>query len=1029
MVEDPEILQLRNAVAGLESQRNILGDAVVDTSISVISEKLKALEKRESAEQLRKFVTVLFADVSGFTSICQANDAENVTVAINKLWQALDRIVIAHGGTVDKHIGDCVMAVWGLEGVREDDPVRSVEAALAMQTAAVGISRDSDGLIPPFKIRIGIHSGPAFISPVGLKKEYTVMGDTVNVASRLQSYAPLGSVIISNDCWKHVRNDFSCREQPPVKFKGIDGDLTTFLVVSPLARQFSNLSFSVLGIETSMVGRAVEMNSLLEKFNGAVSSGVTAMVTVLGEAGIGKSRLLNEFRKSVEKNGHDAVFFNARCTPGMIDIPCAVFRDILRFSFSVREDDSTAVVFEKLESGMGTVLESREIHLACHFAGFDMSSSPHVNVVNGDSSLAAAGRTALLRYFRKVAGNARTLVYLEDLHWADSVSLGLIEQIVREISGCRLLVLCLARPPLLERQPDWGADLPNTFIHLKPLASSESRNLITEILQKVKGMPDSLIELIADNTDGNPFYVEELIKMLVEEGIVSLQNGSVDSDALGRRKMPSSLTGVLQARLDSLPGSEKELLQMASVVGRIFWDKTVRELCTDQDHGAVDGMLGSLEEHDLVHRLERSAFSDTGEYLFKHAILRDVTYETVLLRRRKNYHRLVARWLLKNAGERVSEFASQIADHFEKARDWQNAVEWLVRSGRAAMSTSAYREALSRFRRTLAIPDSEKDIPLKARLLLDCGACLEKLCLYDEAREVLNEAISLSSENCLHKIAAESLLVLTWIMLVTGDRSSAGELASEAYRKALDSGDKATQARAYMRLADFEESREYDKVMSYYSKASTIYREIGDKQGIAISLLNLGNAALGFGQMDKAWDCYSESLELYTGLGHRWGIANCLGNLGCVSSDRKEHTLACEYFRKSLAVSERIGDREGEVICNLNLAQSALSLKKTFEAFGHLETSVSIACSVGLRPLALEALRCKAEALIDMGETERALLILFVVREDDALAKESSEAVSRILEDLSRKVEPVVFERLKEEAGLKDASDFCSDKH
>lgn len=997
MEENPEIRELRRTIQALEAQRNSLGDAVVDTSISALRGKLAELQREwKPDEQLRRNATVLFADVSGFTSICRVNDAENVTEAINSLWQSLDSIIISFGGTVDKHIGDCVMAVWGIQGVREDDPVRAVNAALSMQEASSAISGDSRGLIPPFRIRIGVHTGPVFMSRVGLGNEFTVIGDTVNIASRLQNIAPLGSVLITRSTWKSLHGRFQCAEQPPVNVRGITDEIHTWLVTGRAPGRYMGLNTSILGLETGMVGRQKELRELAEQFTGIIDNGGTRMVTVTGEAGIGKSRLLHEFRCSIE-DADQIIFFNARCTPGMEDMPCSMFRDVLRFSFGVLESDSSETAIEKLLGGMTRFIPPEDAVLACFYAGFDISSS---RFKPGNDS-ASGGKSALLSFFRKASLSNPVLLYLEDIHWADPVSLDLALELVSWNPGGSLLAVCLARPPLFERKPDWGKGLPGALISLMPLSKEECGVMTETILSSLDVLPEELMSLITMNADGNPFYVEELIKMLAEDGVIDIGNRRVNTEALTGIGVPGTLTGVLQARLDSLAAEERKTLQMASVVGRVFWDMTVGDLAGGSDLSGIEVHLSSAERRDLVHRMEQSTFLNSGEYLFKHAILRDVTYETVLLKARRKYHRLVARWLLKNAGDRISEFQGIVASHFEAGEEWPEALKWLRLAGDSAVNTSGYFEAVSIFTRALSIPAEYLESETTTELLVKRGVSLEKLSEYCRAEEDLQRAVEIAEELSLHRWKAEALSTLTWICVVTGRKDLAREFAFRALDSAEISGEKDLLAKVHMRMADFEEDKTYGKVLAYFSRALDIFSETGNVSGAATALLNMGNIALAFKEPDDAERYYSSSLEKYTEIGSRWGIANCLANLGCVASVRKEFSRAVDCYSKSLEVSRSIGDREGEAICNLNLADAALALRNPEKALVHSAASARISESAGIRPILLAALRSRAEAFIQLGEFGRASAALPVIARDPALDQEEKDRIEMLLEDLA----------------------------
>ncbi|MBD3278160.1 MAG: AAA family ATPase, partial [Candidatus Aegiribacteria sp.] len=577
-----EIRRLQTAISALEEKRNMLGDDVVETALAPLREKLNRLQGEEESRErkLRKYVTVIFADISDFTSICGPLDAEIVSGTLNRLWKALDRIIIQHGGVIDKHIGDAVMALWGTERVMENDTENAVRAALEMQAFSENFSDESSDDLPNFRMRVAVHSGPVFLSNIGVKSEFTALGDTVNVASRLQSSAPLGSVVVSQESYRNVKHSFTFRPRDAVKVKGISEPLKSYEVISSRPKVFQQINTGILGIRTNLVGRERELDLLTEILSNVMDDEKTRMVTIKGEAGIGKSRLLHEFRNRVEKSNADIIFFNARCTPEMQNVPCAVFRDILKYGMNVLDDDTTENALAKFLEGMGEHLSREEILLACHYAGFDFSSYETVSKLIGNSALATEGRSALIRYFREVARNNRTLMYLEDLHWADSTSLDIVEKIAGEVRNASLMIIVLARPPLFRRRPSWGQNAPNVLVELEPLSSGECRDMIRDILRKVEKLPSDISELLVSNAEGNPFYLEELISMLVDEGVIepSGEKWQVRPEKLIRKSVPSTLTGVLQARLDSLTKEEKELLQKASVIGRMFWDLAVKTL-------------------------------------------------------------------------------------------------------------------------------------------------------------------------------------------------------------------------------------------------------------------------------------------------------------------------------------------------------------------------------------------------------------------------------------------------------------------
>jgi class 3 adenylate cyclase len=565
-----EAERLEQAIAALEAQRSALGDAVVEAGLAPMRERLEALRRKSPTSQQRKQITVLFADISGFTSLSEASDAEDVTETINTLWGLLDNVILEHGGVIDKHMGDAVMALWGAQTAREDDAERAVRAALEMQHVIQGAGLQINN--SPIQMRIGVHTGPVFLSAVGLTGEYTAMGDTVNTSSRLQHLAPLGQVVISHDTYPHVRGIFDVSPLPVVHVEGKAEPLQAYRVEGAKQRAFRMGTRGLEGVLTRMVGRDEDLQALQEAVRGLLQDGKRRLVTIVGEAGIGKSRLLYEFENWLELQPERFRFFKGRASPEMQSQPYALIRDLLAYRFGIQENDPLGAVRRKMEQGLAETgaLYLRGLQIAAPASSLVPSAQAPVqaqsiqsaiemrayfigqllgynfgSTVSGPASPGGDARQlrdrALLylsEFFQANAQARPTLVFLEDIHWADSQSLSVAETLAKDTGGadlpgvanaaCPLLIVCLTRPSLFERHSEWDLEgspgrLQAGFarqLTLTPLSKDASRQLVTEILQKATQVPEALRELIVSGAEGNPYYVEELIKMLIDDGVI-----------------------------------------------------------------------------------------------------------------------------------------------------------------------------------------------------------------------------------------------------------------------------------------------------------------------------------------------------------------------------------------------------------------------------------------------------------------------------------------------------------------------------
>ena len=684
-----EFDKLQQTIAALEAQRLVLGDTVVDDAIAALREKHTAT--RSTTSEQRKLVTVLFADLAGWTRMASIMDPEDVQAIQRAYFEAVTPAIKKHGGAVEKYIGDAVLAVFGIPQAREDDPERAVRAALAMQ-AAIAVFNDNSTTSatltsdPPtsdhleLRLRIGIHTGLVLATLGQRQEDFVVTGNTVNLASRLEGAAPPGDVLISHATYRHVRGLFDMEPQGPLVVKGKKEPMQTYLVQGVRTRSFRDESRGVAGIETHMVGRDAEFLFLQNTLQDVMADGDLRMITVVAEAGVGKSRLLFELEQWADELPEGIWYFKGRASPDTEHQPYGLLRDMLAARFNIIESDTLAEVQDKLQEGIGSMKNGSAL-LIGQLLGYDFSDDPAVKpLVDDPRQLREQALAALASYFHQLAGQDLVMILLEDLHWADDSSLDTFNYLAQALAETSIFVLAASRPHLHQRRPHWGEDWAfHSRLDLRPLSKRAGRQLVADILQRIEQVPESLEDMIINGAEGNPFFVEELIKMLIDDRVIDIsdsENWRLDLAHLNEKQVPATLTGVLQARLDRLSTEERSVLQKASVVGLVFWDRVVAalgqtsdgEIDEGEDLSAVNESLTILRSREFVYRRETSAFEDAIEHNFKHAVLRDVTYSSVLKRLRRNYHGLVADWLIEQTGERIGEYVGLIADHSAAGR-------------------------------------------------------------------------------------------------------------------------------------------------------------------------------------------------------------------------------------------------------------------------------------------------------------------------------------------------------------------------
>ncbi|HET9224315.1 MAG TPA: adenylate/guanylate cyclase domain-containing protein, partial [Roseiflexaceae bacterium] len=775
----------------------------------------------------------------------------------------------ANGGWIDKHIGDAVMALFGAPTAREDDPERAIRAALTMQ-AELRAFNEVTRLAVPLRMRIGINTGMALLGAVGTTAEYTAMGDAVNVASRLEHGAPVGGILVSHDTYRHVRGLFDVLPQEPLNVKGKAEPIQTYVVRAIKPRAFRLETRGVEGVETRTIGREFEQRQLQQALF-AASDGEAQLVSIVAEAGVGKSRLLYEFNNWLELLDIRTLLFKGRATQEMINLPYALIRDVLAFRFEIHESDSSAVARAKLERGMIEFLGAdgaEKVHFIGHLIGFDFAHSPYLQGILADGrQIRDRAFHYLTQFFIAITSLNPMVLLLEDIHWADNASLDLVEHILQEQPTMQLLIVGLTRPTLFERRSDWGdGPVPHTRLDLHPLSEQNSRQLVGEILHKARVIPRALEDLIVSRVGGNPFYIEELIKMLIEDDVIITGEDEwhIELDRLETARVPATLTGVLQARLDGLPAPEREELQHAAVVGRVFWSNVVErmhnpDVASTKTPDATGQRLGMLKGKELIFERPQPSFAGTHEYIFKHAILHDVTYESVLKRLRRAYHAQVAQSLIELSGERASEYAGRIGEHYERAALGAQAADWYARAGNQAQDTYAPEAAISYYQKALALWNEAPDATLAAQRLdvyEGLGEMLTIQARYAEAVDTFTAMRTAAEADGNMLVLARAWHGLATIQSNQGDHHAALEHAdqSEAAARTAD-------ARAELALAIWMKGRsmfmlgDMEAAQTYSEQMLALTTEIGDMRGIVRSLNLLGMAHNSLGRYQQAEEC------------------------------------------------------------------------------------------------------------------------------------------------------------------------------
>ena len=903
----------------------------------------------------RKLATVLFVDLVGSTAVVSSQDPEVTRRKVTAFFDAVSGCIETHGGTVEKFAGDAVMAAFGIPQAHEDDAERAVRAGLGIleNLRELGV-----------EARVGIEAGEVVVDETD---STFATGAAVNIAARLQQAAAPGEILVGEAAHRLTQGRIESEDAGPLELRGFRKPIPAFRALAALDGQPP-----LAAITAPFVGREPELDLLQNTLARTIRDRRPHVFTVYGEPGVGKSRLLREFLAGVE----GATILAGRALPYGEGITYWPLAEMVKAAAGITDDDPMETAKQKLIECCGD-------EAIAELLGLASGVMEAVEGERGQPEIAWAAR----EFVDELADVQPLILVFEDIHWAEEPLLELIDHLAQWVRERALLILCLARPELLDVRPGWGGGrVRSTAIELEPLAREESETLAEALLAE-HDVPDNVRARLLDKTEGNPLFVEETVRMLLEEG------------AHGDR-IPDTLQALIAARIDRLPAGEKVVLQRGSVIGRVFWAGAVDHLSPEYDADDLEDMLDDLLLRDLVTREERSTISGESAYRFKHVLIREVAYTGLSKSSRAEYHTRFAEWLRQKADKELLEVRAYHLDHATAlyaeldgrapAELAQTAAKALEAAGKRALALESNTSA-----RKLLLRSAELEPTLWRRFLAARAAWqLGDLPVVRDEMSVLAEEAAAEGARDVQTRALTALSETA--ASLDGELGRATELADEALAvveaddhegrfSALDR--RARVARWVGRLAEAEEFEE---------QALEAARAAGRKDHEARAALQLAGIQIGRMEDDKAEPLIDRALELAEESGSIVARASAAQSKGTLHRVRGEYEQAHGWLTKSLDLYREAASVSEIAWTSRQLAQVAWSTGNLARAEKLFRESIRLLAPMRERGTLCESQRLLAQLLLEQGRIDEAEKYALAGRETVSAEDVTSRATTRV---------------------------------
>ena len=899
------------------------------------------IESKKSLEGERKVVSILFADLSGFTSLSEKLDPEKVTDMMNACFRRLGKKVSEHSGFIDKFMGDCIMALFGAPIAHENDPELAIRCALGM-LEELKLFNKEEGL--ELGLSIGINSGMVIAGGVGSdeKVSYTVMGDAVNVAQRLQSAAKSNEIFVSRNIFHSTERIFNFDKLEPIKLKGKDQPVEIFRVIS--TKKIGEETVKQELNSEKLVGRDRELDLARCMIDRAKES-QGQIFCVAGDAGVGKSRFKMEVKKIATEKG--LRWLESKCHHLYRESPYYCFSHLIQSLLEIDAEQKIEDQLEAAEKLKDFNLDSVSIEMIYQLLKLPFTA--------GQSQLDASQKKralflAIKKLLIELSKQKPTLIYFEDLHWVDPISKELLHQVVESVHSHPIMIYGSFRNDFVH---DWHDRQNFTQIKLSPLTKEQSVELVKDLL-KVSEIPNSLVEIIEEKSDGNPLYVEEILKTLIDSGKIQ-KNSSSDSwgfvGEIDDVEIPTTLQGLIASRIDRLEDRTKQVLQYASVIGREFSDVLLRraEILAQN----LDTELSYLRKRELIFEMEAEIEEIT--YIFKHALTQQVAYEGILKKKRKTFHRQVANsiedLIHRDQNRRREDYIEELAHHYVEAGEFEKAVFYLIESAQKSAKDFNNQGALKLYYKVLELfeeikmPETDEryyeSLMRIAEIHVLTGALEEASKNYLRIFEV---ATRLNNQILLCQISRR----LGDICRLRGNSEEAFEYLNQSLAYAEMCQNQEERVRSLKALGStYQLTHELDQSLEHFERGLKEAREINNPKIIAEYLNDIAINLINRNQLDEAKERLSEAVALAQEQNYKSLEISATLNFGVVEYYKQNFAEASNQFKQAALIAEKIGDFKNVLIATHNIGEVLKEFSQFEEALQYFKKSYELASEMG----------------------------------------------------------------------------------